>query len=53
MKCRVMKILFLTNVKVGLFVEGKLVLLYFTLKLNAQDFSPLVKERLFIGLSRK
>lgn len=38
MKCRVMKILFLTNVKVGLFVEGKLLLLHFTLKLNVQDF---------------
>jgi hypothetical protein len=53
MKCRVIKIIFLTNLKVGLFVKGKLVLLYFTLKLNVQDFSPLIKERLFIGISRK
>jgi len=38
MKCRVMKILFLTSLKVGLFVEGKLVLFYFTLKSNVQYF---------------
>jgi len=38
MKCRVMKILFLMSLKVGLLVEGEIVLLDFTLKLRVQDF---------------